>query len=38
MNEKVVDQLTGAILRLLGVPAGEAARIAALPIPEQVGW
>ena len=38
MNEQVVDQLAEAILRLLGVPAGEAARLATLPIPEQGGW
>ena len=38
MHEHVVDQLAEAILRLLGVPAGEAARLAALPIPEQGRW
>jgi AcrR family transcriptional regulator len=38
MNEQVVDQLAEAVLRLLGVPADEAARLAALPIPEQGGW
>jgi hypothetical protein len=38
MHEQVVDQLAEAILRLLGVPADEAARLAALPIPEQGGW
>jgi AcrR family transcriptional regulator len=38
IDEQVVDQLADAILRLLGVPADEAARLAALPIPEQVGW
>ena len=38
IHEQVVDQLADAILRLLGVPADEAARLAALPIPEQVGW
>jgi AcrR family transcriptional regulator len=38
MNEQGVDQLAAAILRLLGVPADEAAGLAALPIPEQSGW
>jgi AcrR family transcriptional regulator len=37
-HEQVVDELTEAILRLLGVPADEAARLAALPIPEQGRW
>jgi AcrR family transcriptional regulator len=37
MHERVVDQLAEAILRLLGVPADEAARLAALPIPQQGG-
>ena len=38
IHEQVVDQLADAILRLLGVPADEAARLAGLPIPEQAGW
>jgi hypothetical protein len=38
MNEKVVDQLTESILRLLGVPADEAARLAALPITDTGSW
>ena len=38
MNEKVVDQLAEAILRLLGVPADEAARLAALPIADAGSW
>jgi AcrR family transcriptional regulator len=38
MHDQVVDQLAAAILRLLGVPAVEAARLAAIPIPEQGGW
>ncbi len=38
MHDQVVDQLAEAILRLLGVPADEAARLAAIPIPEQGDW
>jgi hypothetical protein len=38
MNEQVVDQLAEAILRLLGVPASDATRLATLPIPERDGW
>ena len=38
MNEKVVDQLAEAVLRLLGVPADEAARLAALPIADAGNW
>jgi AcrR family transcriptional regulator len=38
MNEQVVDQLAEAILRLLGVPAGESARLAALPIADAANW
>jgi AcrR family transcriptional regulator len=34
VDETTVDQLAEAELRLLGVPAGEAARLAALPIPD----
>jgi AcrR family transcriptional regulator len=33
VTEATVDQLAEAVLRLLGVPAGEAARLAALPLP-----
>ena len=33
VNETTVDELAGAELRLLGVPAPEAARLAALPLP-----
>ena len=33
VDEVTVDQLAEAGLRLLGVPAGEAARLAALPLP-----
>ncbi len=38
VNETTVDQLTEAELRLLGVPAGEAARLAALPLPDTGTW
>src|SRR5215469_8984946 len=38
MNEKLVDQLAEAILRLLGVHADEAARLAALPIADAGSW
>jgi AcrR family transcriptional regulator len=33
-----VDQLAEAELRLLGVPAGEAARLVALPLPDTGTW
>jgi len=38
MNETIVDQLAEAIPRLLGVPAEEAARLAALPAADAGGW
>jgi AcrR family transcriptional regulator len=38
VHEAAVDQLAEAILRLLGVPAPEAARIAALELPETSAW
>lgn len=38
MSEQAVDQLAEAILRLLGVPADEAARLAAIPLPEPGEW
>jgi AcrR family transcriptional regulator len=38
ITEASVDQLTDALLRLLGVPAGEAARLAALPLPPADTW
>ena len=38
VDEATVDQLTEAELRLLGVPAGEAARLAALPLPPIQAW
>ena len=38
VNEAAVDQLAEAVLRLLGVPAPEAARITALDLPETGSW
>jgi hypothetical protein len=38
VTEATVDQLAEADLRLLGVPAGEAARLAALPLPDTGTW
>ena len=38
VDETAVDQLAEAILRLLGVPAPEAARLAALPLPDTGNW
>ena len=38
VQEAAVDQLAEATLRLLGVPAPEAARIAALHLPETGAW
>ncbi len=38
VTEITVDQLAEAILRLLGVPAPEAARLAALPLPPTGTW
>ncbi|MGO9190703.1 MAG: TetR/AcrR family transcriptional regulator, partial [Streptosporangiaceae bacterium] len=38
VTETTVDQLAEAELRLLGVPAGEAARLAALPLPPTDTW
>jgi len=38
VTETTVDQLAEAELRLLGVPAGEAARLAALPLPPLETW
>jgi AcrR family transcriptional regulator len=37
-DEAIVDQLAEAILRMLGVPAAEAERLAALPLPEIGAW
>ena len=38
INEASVDQLAEAVLRLLGVPAPEAASLAALPLPGTGTW
>jgi AcrR family transcriptional regulator len=38
VTEATVDRLAEAELRLLGVPADEAARLAALPIPPAGAW
>jgi AcrR family transcriptional regulator len=38
VTETIVDQLAEAELRLLGVPASEAARLAALPLPPIEDW
>ncbi len=38
IEEASVDQLAEAILRRLGVPADEAARLAALPLPPTTPW
>ncbi len=38
IDETAVDQLTEAVLRLLGVPAPEAAELAALPLPDTGIW
>jgi AcrR family transcriptional regulator len=38
IEEAAVDQLAEAVLRLLGVPAPEATRLAALPLPAGSPW
>ena len=38
IDETAVDQLAEAILRLLGVAADEAARLASLPLPATSAW
>ena len=38
VTEATVDQLAEAELRMLGVPADEAARLAALPLPPADTW
>jgi len=38
VTETTVDQLTEAVLRLLGVPAPEATRLVALPLPDTGTW
>jgi hypothetical protein len=37
-QEASADQLAEAVMRLLGVPAPEAARLAALPLPPTDAW
>jgi AcrR family transcriptional regulator len=38
IDEAAVDQLAEALLRMLGVPAREAGRIAARPLPDIAAW
>jgi AcrR family transcriptional regulator len=38
VTEASADQLAEAVLRMLGAPAGEAARLAALPLPPTDTW
>ena len=38
VKETIVDELAEAVLRLLGVPAPEAARLTALPLPPTDTW
>ena len=38
VDETAVDELAEAELRLLGVPAPEAARLTALPLPPTDTW
>jgi hypothetical protein len=38
VSEATVDQLAEALLRMLGVPAPEAARLVALPLPATGTW
>jgi len=38
VDETTVDQLAEAVLRMLGVPAPEAARLATLPLPSIDAW
>ena len=37
-GQAIVDQLAEGMLRMLGIPAAEAARLAAIPLPETGGW
>ena len=37
-DQAIADQLAVAMLRMLGIPAAEAARLAALPLPEIGAW
>ncbi len=38
VNETTVDQLAETLLRMLGVPAPEAAELVALPLPDTSDW
>ena len=38
VNETTVDRLAEALLRMLGIPAPEAARLVALPLPDTGTW
>ena len=38
VSETTVDQLAEALLRMLGIPAPEAARLVALPLPDTGTW
>jgi hypothetical protein len=38
INDAAVDQLAEALLRMLGVPAREAGRIAARTLPDIAAW
>jgi hypothetical protein len=38
LDEGAVDQFAEAVMRLLGVPAPEAARLAGLPLPPASPW
>jgi hypothetical protein len=38
VSETTVDQLAEALLRMLGVPAPEAIRLVALPLPPTDTW
>ncbi len=37
-DQATVDQVAEGMLRMLGIPAAEAARLAAIPLPETGGW
>jgi hypothetical protein len=37
-DRAIVDQVAEGVLRMLGIPAAEAARLAAVPLPEIGGW
>ena len=38
IDERAVDQFAEAALRMLGVPADDAARLSALELPEAGSW